>query len=165
MDCYRLLMRPFWMAIGSRSNNLCQFLTHFVPRLWVSRVSRVFLGRQEKFKSNGHSFSCLWADGPKKPEKPEASMGERCLNPALIPQLAAPIDAIDRRTPKIFCLCSRLRLLPPCTRIFQRCGDFAALSLISRCASPSIWTAMASSLAAPVFSLHHRLHPFACHLE
>jgi len=69
------------------------------------------------------------ADGSKKPEKPEkpnAGMGERCLSPALTPRLAALIDAIDRRTPKIFSLCSRLQLLPPCTRIFQRCGDIAA---------------------------------------
>jgi Inorganic pyrophosphatase len=36
---------------------------------------------------------------------------------------------------------------------------------VPRCGSPSIWAAMASSLAAPVFSLHRRLHPFACHLE
>ena len=72
-------------------------------------------------------------------------LGERRLSsPALIPQLAAPIDAIDKRTPKIFSLCGRLRLLPPCTRIFQRCRDIAALSRISRCASTndesSLWT-------------------------
>jgi hypothetical protein len=107
---------------------------------WV-RINGQCFGSPDKWTSGGRAQTARRT----RLKSGHVILGERRLSsPALIPQLAAPIDAIDKRTPKIFSLCERLRLLPPCTRIFQRCRDIAALSRISRCASTndesSLWT-------------------------